>query len=281
MLATYGLNIAYACAVLAVTTVGLGIVFGLLGILNMAHGEFVMLGAYSAVATQLAGLPAWVAIPLAILVTGIVGWVVERVLIRPLYSRPFDTLLATWGLAIVMRESVAATFGRGYRDVHGVTDLTIGILGLQYPAYRLLVIAIVIVAFGIATVWYRRTLTGAAIRGLTMNPALAQSMGLNTTRISATAFITGVVLAGISGVLLAPVVRIDPYMGLDYLLNSFFVLVIGGLGTLLGLGVGTSIIGGTQTVVSGLIDQTFGYGAVLIVSVFFLWSRPNGLVARS
>ncbi|WP_321954189.1 branched-chain amino acid ABC transporter permease [Paraburkholderia bannensis] len=281
MLATYGLNIAYACAVLAVTTVGLGIVFGLLGILNMAHGEFVMLGAYSAVATQQAGLPAWVAVPLAILVTGIVGWIVERVLIRPLYSRPFDTLLATWGVAIVLREAVAATFGRGYQDVHGVADMTLGILGLQYPAYRLLVIAIVIVAFGIATIWYRRTLTGAAIRGLTMNPALAQSMGLNTTKISAIAFITGVVLAGISGVLLAPVVRIDPYMGLDYLLNSFFVLVIGGLGTLLGLGVGTSIIGGTQTVVSGLIDQTFGYGAVLIVSVFFLWSRPNGLVARS
>lgn len=281
MIATYGLNIAYACAVLAITTAGLGIVFGLLGVLNMAHGEFVMLGAYSMVVVQHFGLPSVLAVPVAIVVCGAVGWLAERVLIRPLYHRPFDTLLATWGLSILIREAIVGLFGRGYQDVKGLTDATVHIAGIEYPWFRLLVVAGVLAAAIIAGLWYTRSQTGAVIRGMTSNPQLAKAMGINTSRLACTTFVTGVVLAGLAGVLLSPIVRVEPYMGLDYLLNSFFVLVIGGLGSLLGLAVGTSIIGSTQVIISAIVDQTFGYAAVLILSVYFLWSRPNGLVTRS
>lgn len=280
MLLSYLLNLGYACAALALTTIGLAIVFGLLGVLNMAHGEFIMLGAYSVVVVQRLGLPALLAIPLAIVVCAAVGWIVERVLVRPLYQRPFDTLLATWGVSILLREGVVALFGKGYQDVAGADGASIDVFGTQYPAFRLAMMLAVGVAFAGLAAWYSRSQTGARIRGMVANPLLAKAAGINTTRLASGTFITGVVLAGLAGVLLAPIVRVEPYMGLDYLLNSFFVLVVGGLGSLLGLAVGTFVIGGTQVAVSSFIDQTSGYTAVLILSIYFLWSRPNGLVSR-
>ena len=278
LLATYGLNLAYQLAVLALVVLGLGIVFGMLGIMNMAHGEFVMLGAYSAVAVQQAGLALPLALPLAVVVCAIVGWLAERLLIRPLRDRPFDTLLATWGLSILIRKAVEAIHGRGYKSIeHGMTG-TSHLFGTEYPTYRLVLLATILVLLAAIAAWYRRSPAGARVRAMVANPALAEALGLDTQAMARNAFIIGVVTAGLAGVLLAPLVRIEPYMGLDYLLSGFFVLVVGGLGSLGGLLVGTGIIGGTQVLVSSLMDQTFGYLAVLLVSIGFLWLKPHGLV---
>jgi len=281
LLVTYGLNLAYQLAVLALVVLGLGIVFGMLGIMNMAHGEFVMLGAYCAVAVQQAGLPLLLALPLAILVCGAIGWLAERVLIRPLRDRPFDTLLATWGLSILIRKAVEASFGRGYQSIeHGMTG-TSQVLGADYPTYRLALLATIVVALGAIALWYRRSPAGARVQAMVANPALAQALGFDTRAMARNAFVIGVASAGVAGVMLAPLVRIEPYMGLDYLLNGFFVLVVGGLGSLAGLFAGTGIIGGTQVLASSLLDQTFGYLAVLLVAIGFLWLKPDGLVART
>ena len=281
LLVTYGLNLAYQLAVLALVVLGLGIVFGMLGIMNMAHGEFVMLGAYCAVAVQQAGLPLLLALPLAILVCGAIGWLAERVLIRPLRDRPFDTLLATWGLSILIRKAVEASFGRGYQSIeHGMTG-TSQVLGADYPTYRLALLATIVVALAAIALWYRRSPAGARLQAMVANPALAQALGFDTRAMGRNAFVIGVASAGVAGVMLAPLVRIEPYMGLDYLLNGFFVLVVGGLGSLAGLFAGTGIIGGTQVLVSSLLDQTFGYLAVLLVAIGFLWLKPDGLVART
>lgn len=274
------LNIAYELATLALTTLGLAVVFGLLGVMNMAHGEFVMLGAYAVVAVQSWGLPILTAAPLAVLVCGALGYVVERWLIRPLYQRPFDTLLATWALAMLMRKMVEAVFGKGYRNVESelVAPMTLGTF--QYPAYRIGLIALSIVALVVLFVWYRRSAVGLRVRAMVGNPVLAQAMGINTQRLASQAFVVGVVMAGLSGVLLAPLIRIEPGIGVDYLLDSFFVLVVGGLGSLGGLTGGVGVIGGTQSVVSSLSGQTSGYAVVLILSILFLWLRPNGLFSR-
>ena len=281
LLVTYALNLAYQLAVLALVVLGLGIVFGLLGIMNMAHGEFVMLGAYSAVAVQEAGLPLLLALPLAVLVCGTTGWLAQRLLIRPLADRPFDTLLATWGLSILIRKAVEAGFGRGYKSIeHGLTG-TSQVLGADYPTYRLALLASIVVALVALTLWYRRSPAGARVQAMVANPGLAQALGLDTRAMARNTFVIGVASAGIAGVMLAPLVRIEPYMGLDYLLNGFFVLVVGGLGSLGGLFAGSSVIGGTQVLVSSLLDQTFGYLAVLLVAIGFLWLKPHGLVART
>ena len=255
-------------------------VFGLLGVMNMAHGEFVMLGAYSVVAVQQAGLPLVTAFPLAVLVCGSLGWIVERWLIRPLYARPFDTLLATWALAMLMRKVVEAIWGRGYRNVESALTVAVPIGGTAYPAYRLGLMALVVVLLAVLFVWYRRSSAGLRIRAMTGNPVLAQALGIDTRRLASQAFVAGVVLAGAAGVMLAPLIRIEPGIGVDYLLDAFFVLVVGGLGTLGGFAGGVGLIGGSQAITSSLAGQTSGYAVVLVISILFLWLKPDGLFAR-
>ncbi|TWD77248.1 branched-chain amino acid transport system permease protein/urea transport system permease protein [Variovorax beijingensis] len=276
----HGLNLAYELATLALTTLGLAIVFGLLGVMNMAHGEFVMLGAYSVVTVQKLGLPLVAAVPLAVVVCGALGYVVERWLIRPLYSRPFDTLLATWALAMLLRKLVEAVFGREYRNVESTLAEPMMVFGSQYPAYRLTLIVLALVVMAGLFLWYRRSAAGLRVRAMTANPVLAQALGINTRRLASQAFVIGVVFAGLSGVLLAPLIRIEPGIGVDYLLDAFFVLVVGGLGTLGGMFGGVGIIGGSQAIVSSVAGQTSGYAVVLMLSIIFLWLKPNGLFSR-
>ena len=276
----HALNLAYALATLGLTTLGLAVVFGLLGVMNMAHGEFVMLGAYAVVTVQSWGWPIATAMPLAMLVCGVLGYAVERWLIRPLYARPFDTLLATWGLAMVMRKTVEAVYGRGYRNIESTLGAPVSLGGVQYPGYRLALIALAGGLMIALALWYRRSTMGLRVRAMTGNPVLAQALGIDTRRLASQTFVIGVVLAGAAGVLLAPLVRIEPGIGVDYLLDSFFVLVVGGLGTLGGFGGGVGVIGGTQSVVSSLSGQTSGYAVVLVLSILFLWLKPNGLFGR-
>jgi urea ABC transporter permease protein UrtB len=276
----HSLNLGYELATLALTTLGLAVVFGLLGVMNMAHGEFVMIGAYSVVTVQQWGLPIAAAFPLAILVCAALGYVIERWLIRPLYSRPFDTLLATWALALLLRKLVEAIFGKGYRNVESSLGQPMQFAGIQYPAYRLTLIVLAVVLLVALFFWYRRSAAGLRVRAMTSNPILAQALGIDTQRLASQAFIVGVVMAGAAGVLLAPLIRIEPGIGVDYLLDAFFVLVVGGLGTLGGLVGGVGVIGSAQAITSSLAGQTTGYAVVLILSILFLWSKPNGLFSR-
>ncbi len=276
----HALNLGYELATLALTTLGLAVVFGLLGVMNMAHGEFVMIGAYAVVTVQQWGWPIAAAFPLAMAVCAALGYVIERWLIRPLYDRPFDTLLATWALAMLLRKLVEAIFGKGYRNVESSLGAPMQLGGLQYPGYRIALIALAVALMVFLYFWYRRSAAGLRVRAMTGNPILAQALGINTRRLASQAFVVGVVMAGASGVLLAPLVRIEPGIGVDYLLDAFFVLVVGGLGTLGGFAGGVGAIGGTQAVTSSLAGQTSGYAVVLILSILFLWLKPNGLFAR-
>jgi branched-chain amino acid transport system permease protein/urea transport system permease protein len=277
---TFGLNLGYQFTVLAMLALGLAIVFGLLGVMNMAHGEFVMLGAYSVVLAQRWGLSPLAGVPLAIVVCAATGWLVERVLVRPLYRRPFDTLLATWGVSILLREAVRASFGAGYQNVEVPLGHAVTFGVVAYPAWRLVLMLVTAASLLAIGIWFKRSQVGACLRASVGNPDLARAIGIDTQRVATLTFIVGVVSAGIAGALLAPLVTISPYMGLDYLLKGFFVLVVGGIGTIAGLLAGTAIIGGAQSSVASVIDQTAGYATVLLLSILFLWMRPDGIVTR-
>lgn len=276
----HALNLVYELSTLALTTLGLAVVFGLLGVMNMAHGEFVMIGAYAVVAVQQLGWPLLAAMPVALVVCAALGWIVERWLIRPLYARPFDTLLATWALALLLRKLVEAIWGKGYQNVESSLTAAVPLAGTAYPAYRLGLIVVAIVLLGATFAWYRRSSAGLRVRAMTGNPVLAQALGIDTRRLASRTFIVGVMLAGASGVMLAPLIRIEPGIGVDYLLDSFFVLVVGGLGTFEGFTGGVGIIGGTSAVTSSLAGQTSGYAVVLILSIVFLWLKPDGIFSR-
>ena len=277
---TFLLNLIYISATLALIALGLAMVFGLLGVMNMAHGEFVMLGAYSVYVVQLAGQHFLWAIPVAIVICVMVGWLMEWLVVRHLYSRPFDTLLATWGVAILIRKGVEVIFTRDYKSVNQVMPGTIDLLGVSYPAYRLLLVALIIVLFVALFTWYQKSKAGLKIRAMVQGPEPAAAVGIDTARLSRVTFIIGVSTAGLAGVLLAPLVRVEPYIGLDYLMSSFFILIVGGLGTLEGLLIGSTVIGGTDAIVSTVFDKTAGYMSVLLISILFLWLRPDGIFYR-
>lgn len=275
------LNAAWQIATLALLALGLAIVFGQLRILNMAHGEFVMLGAYSHVLTADLGLPPLMALPVCLVFVGAVAFAAERLVIRHLYDRMFDSLLATWGLSILMREAVELVWGRSYRNVplplEGVTQL--GPVG--YPTYRLAVIVALLVTFGLLWTWYRASKTGVRLQAMVSNPSLARACGINTARLSAGAFVTGCLLAGLAGLILAPVMAVQPNMGIDALIRSFFALIIGGLGSFEGLGIGAAVVGGLQSGLSAAFSQTAGYLGIMVLAIFFIWKRPDGLYRRN
>ncbi len=280
VLVTLGLNVAYEIITLLVIVLGLAIVFGLLGVMNLAHGEFIMIGAYAAYFVQAEGWPFLTAIPFAILVCAILGYLIEFTLIRPLYNRPFDTLLATWGLSLILREGIELIYGKGFRSLSNPVPGSVTVLGEPYPAYRVLVMVVVLIGMAALVIWYRRSPTGARIKAMVTNPELAQAVGIRTDRLARHTFVIGTCFGGLAGVMVAPLTRVEPFMGLDYILIAFFALVVGGLGSLFGLAAGAGIVGGVQSVLANLAGQTFGYFSILVITILFLWLRPDGIFAR-
>jgi branched-chain amino acid transport system permease protein/urea transport system permease protein len=202
-------------------------------------------------------------------------------MIRPLYRRPFDTLVATWGLSLLLRKIAEAIFGLGFYSVNIPVPGTVHFLDTEYPIYRLLLIAVsLLIVIGLV-IWYGGSRTGSRIRAMVSNPELAQAQGISVRRLAAGTFIVGTCLAGLGGVMLAPLIPVQPFMGLDYVLRAFFVLIVGGLGSVSGLLSGAAVIGGVDSIISATSSATDGYFAVLVLSILFLWLRPRGIVAHS
>jgi len=281
LIVTQAINVLYDVSTLAVLALGLAVIFGLLGVLNIAHGEFVMIGAYCAYLVQSWEWPYLVALPLAIAICGVIGWAVEWIMIRPLYRRPFDTLVATWGLSLLLRKIAEGIFGLGFRSVAIPLPGTVDFLGTEYPIYRLVLIAISLALVAGLVIWYGSSRTGSRIRAMVSNPELAQAQGISVRQLAAGTFVAGTCLAGLGGVMIAPLAPVQPFMGLDYVLRAFFVLIVGGLGSVLGLFSGAAVIGGFDSVISAATTTTDGYFAVLVLAILFLWLRPRGIIAHS
>ena len=281
LIVTQAINVLYAVSTLAVLALGLAVIFGLLGVLNIAHGEFVMIGAYCAYLIQSWQWPYLVALPLALAICGVIGWAVEWIMIRPLYRRPFDTLVATWGLSLLLRKIAEGIFGLGFRSVAIPLPGTVHFLGTEYPIYRLVLIAISLALVAGLVIWYGSSRTGSRIRAMVSNPELAQAQGISVRQLAAGTFVAGTCLAGLGGVMIAPLAPVQPFMGLDYVLRAFFVLIVGGLGSVLGLFSGAAVIGGFDSVISAATTTTDGYFAVLVLAILFLWLRPRGIIAHS
>lgn len=275
------LNILWQISILAMITIGLAVIFGQLRIMNMAHGELVMIGAYAPVITAFLGLPGPAQILVCFVTVGAAALLMERLVIRHFYGRPFDSLLATWGLSLLLREIVELMFGRGYQSVPQSLPGTVAIMGADYPIYRLVVMVGIIIFFASLFFWYRKSRVGIEIQAMVENPKLAEACGINTRRLSTRCFVFGSLTAGVAGMILAPIVRVEPMMGLDYLIRSFFSLVIGGLGSFEGMFIGVGMIAGSQSFIGSLFNQTYGYLFILLLSIVFLWLKPNGIYRKS
>ena len=280
----YGIS---ASSVLLLAAIGLAITFGVMGVINMAHGEMVMLGAYSTYVVQTLLPPSlqnWslaFAIPLAFVVAGAVGIAIERLVIRFLYTRPLETLLATWGVSLILQQLVRSLFGANNRLVSNPPFMSgaFEIGGLSITTNRLWIIVLSAVVFIGLQLVLRATPFGLQMRAVTQNRRMAASMGISTARIDMLAFGLGSGVAGIAGVALSQIDNVSPNLGQGYIIDSFMVVVFGGVGNLWGTAFGALLIGLANKLLEPLIGAVQGQIVLLIFIILFIQRRPRGLFA--
>ena len=280
----YGLS---ASSVLLLAAIGLAITFGVMGVINMAHGEMVMLGAYATYVVQILlppSLQSWsltFAIPLAFVVSGLVGIAIERLVIRFLYTRPLETLLATWGVSLILQQSVRSLFGASNRQVSNPPFMSgaFDVGGLSITTNRLWIIVLSALVFIGLQLVLRATPFGLQMRAVTQNRRMASSMGISTARVDMLAFGLGSGVAGIAGVALSQIDNVSPNLGQSYIIDSFMVVVFGGVGNLWGTAFGALLIGLANKLLEPLIGAVQGQIVLLIFIILFIQRRPRGLFA--
>ncbi|HUC72312.1 MAG TPA: urea ABC transporter permease subunit UrtB [Stellaceae bacterium] len=279
-------------SVLLLAAIGLAITFGVMGVINMAHGEMIMLGAYSAFVCQevfRAVLPpSWfdgylvAAVPVGFLVAGAVGVVLERCVIRFLYGRPLETLLATWGISLILQQAVRSIFGAPNRAVANPGWMTGGfdaVGGFTITWNRLYIILFCFVVLGVLALILNRTTFGLQMRAVTQNRPMASAMGIRTARIDALTFGLGSGIAGMAGVALSQIGNVSPNLGSIYIVDSFLVVVFGGVGSLFGTLVGALSLGIVNKLIEPAAGAILGKIVVLVAIILFIQRRPRGLFA--
>ena len=272
------LNSLTLISILLIVSMGLAIIFGLMNVINLAHGEFITIGAFTLVAVQAIGGSFWLALLLAPLVGYCVGLVIEKVLIARVYSNPLHAILVTWGLSLIIQQVLVLTFGAAPQRVVGPFAGAIEIAGANYPTYRLFLIAFALATFATTIVLFKKTRFGLDLRASIQSTEMASVMGVDASRINAQAFALGAALAATAGVLLAPLTAVTAYMGINYLARSFFVVLVGGAGSVAGVAAGSGIIGGLETALSYQILATVAQALVLVLAIAILRFRPNGIL---
>jgi urea transport system permease protein len=283
----YGLSLG---SVLLLAAIGLAITFGVMGIINMAHGEMVMIGAYTTFAVQewirhyhpaLFDWSLLIALPLAFLSAAAVGLILERTVIRFLYGRPLETLLATWGVSLMLQQAVRSLFGPTNREVGAPSFMSgsIDLLGLTITTGRLWIIIFSLVIFAILLLVLKATSFGLKMRAVTQNRRMAAAMGIPTPWIDALTFGLGSGIAGIAGVALSQIDNVSPNLGQGYIIDSFMVVVFGGVGNLWGTLVAAMSLGVANKFLEPLAGAVLGKIVVLVFIILFIQKRPRGLFA--
>jgi urea transport system permease protein len=273
------LSMQLSIAVLVIVSIGLAVVFGMMGIINLAHGEFLMLGAYTTLVGVRAGLYLWLAMVLAAATVGVFGLIVERLLIRHLYGRLADSMLATWGLSLIMAQGMVLIFGPSTQGIATPTgSMQIGSYSVAY--YSLVLVGAAAGLLAIVFWVFTRTRYGVMARAVTQVPEMAAAVGINSDLVNAGTFAFGSALAGAAGALLAPLVGVMPTMGQAYIARAFMTVIVGGPGVLSGTAAASVLLGGVENVVSYLSTPFFGQGALLVLAIVLLRVLPTGLSGR-
>ncbi len=279
-------------SILLLIALGLAITYGAMGVINMAHGELVMIGAYTAVLSGIyLNFNMFVALPLAFFTAAAVGLLIEKLVIRRLYGRIIDTLLATWGVAILLQQAIRLQFGATFFDVT-VPGLGPGLQNIDVPSflnkpfdvagftvqpYRTFIIAVTLILAALTWYLFYRTRIGMQVRAIMRNPDMAASCGIDVRRVSALTFAYGSGLAGVAGVLLAGFKTVQPDMGAAVVVDGFLVVVVGGVGSLLGTGLAALLLGQINGIVAVLSNDIVARAVVFgVVIVLIMW-RPQGL----
>lgn len=268
-----------AIGLLIVVSIGLAVIFGLMGIINLAHGEFLMMGAYAQLTFVGMGVNFWLALPMSAVTVGLIGLVLERLLIRFLYGRLIDTMLATWGLSLILVQVAVLVFGptsEGFTPPLGTLRIGEGSL----PAYRLVIVAFAIIMCGLTYVVLTRTKYGVLARAASQLPTTAAAIGINAGRINMYTFGFGAALSGLAGAVITPLTAIVPTMGAGYIASAFMAVLVGGALPVTGLVAAGTGLGAINSVVTSLTNTLIGQTALLVAAVALLRLFPRGLSSK-
>lgn len=269
-------------SILLLVAIGLSIIYGAMGIINLAHGEFVMLGAYTAWFLQVQfgmGLLTSL-VPIFFLVAAF-GWLIERFVLSFLNNRPLDTILATWGVGIMLQQAVRLTAGGELRYVKmpEILSNSADVLGVQISLYRIFLLAASLVLFAATWLLMNRTTVGMKLRAIIQDRSVAASFGVNARRIYGLTFAYGAGLAGLAGALVSPLKSVSPEMGTGYVIDAFMVVVLGGVQSLVGTVASAFVLGELSGVIAFLQNDTVAKAIVLLAIVVLIRFRPQGMFA--
>jgi branched-subunit amino acid ABC-type transport system permease component len=273
------LDVVTAIGVLLIVVLGLAVVLGVLDVINLAHTGFMAVGVYAAVTATAHGWPFWAAVVAAVLVSGLAGLVVELLVIRRLYARPLETILATWGLSLVIIQALTLGYGHNNQALDQPVDGSTSLLGTHYPTYRLIIVGVaVVLVLGLA-VLLRYTRAGLTIRMVQANDVLARGVGIRVGLIRAVTFVVGCALAGLAGALLGPTQAINPNYAVSLVASAFLAVLLAGR-RLSGLAVGCVVLGAVQILFGHWFNPVYSSTAMIVVAVVLLRLRPEGLTWR-
>lgn len=259
-------------SILLIAALGLGIIFGLMRVVNLAHGAFITLGAYTAYAVNLLDGGVLLSFVLAPLIVGFFGVLVEQVIVKGRYKKPVEVVLATWGVAIVIRQLIKIIFGQRSKTVP-TPDALLGnvvLSGISVSIYRLFIFTLALVLFAGTIYVFFRTPFGVQSRAVVQNKSMSSALGVNTDRINTVSFAIGSGLAGLAGAVLAPLAGANPTLGLSYLLESFFVVTISGIGNLTGIFLVSVALGGIKSWLSFFHSIALGQIIEFLVAIILI-----------
>ena len=266
------LDVVTTAGVLYIVALGLLIVYGVLKIINLAHGAFLALGSYAAVIATWLGWNPWSALVIALAAGVAVGAVAEWRVLRGLYVRPLDSILATWGLNIIIVQGITLYFGREIRFAESGITQAVSVGGVTYSLYRLVLLAVAIILGVFVWLVIRRTQIGVVARAVVMNEELAQTLGINTRFVRFVTFCLGAGLASLAGALITPLVSVHPNLGVPWLINAFMLVLVAGV-SLGNLALAALVLGGAQVLVSAYGNPVLGSLTIVILAVLILRFR--------
>ncbi|MDR7482831.1 MAG: branched-chain amino acid ABC transporter permease [Armatimonadota bacterium] len=272
MALTQALDVVSTAGILYVVALGLLLVFGVLKIINLAHGAFLATGAYTAVVVTRLEWNPWTVVVLAPAVGMALAALIEWRVLRPIYERPLDTILATWGLNLIITQAITLYFGREIQFARSAIEQAVTVGATTYSQYRLVLLAISGIVGGVVWALFQRTQVGLIARAVVMNEELAQALGIDTRRTRFVTFCVGAGLASLAGALITPLISVHPYLGLPWLVNSFMLVLVAGV-SLGNLAVAALTLGGAQVLVSAYGNPVLGSLTIVILAVIILRLR--------
>jgi urea transport system permease protein len=273
------IGVLTSISILVLISIGLAVIFGMMGIINFAHGTFLMLGAFFTVTAVRSGLGFWPAAVIATLAMGAFGLVVERLLIRHLYGRLEATMLATFGLALILEQVAVLIWGTSSTGIS--TPLSSFRIGrFSFSEYEVSLIAIAALLLVVAYLVFTRTRFGIMARATTQNPEMASALGINAHGVNMGTFAFGAALAGAGGAALAPITAVSASMGSGYIANAFMTVVVGGPAIVTGTSISAGLLGSVQRLVSGETSLVLGAVSLLVLAIVILRVMPEGISGR-